>query len=225
LTPPEATETGEFAEFFHTDDLPNKPEPVSHRGAIEASPFMRKLLAPVTAVVVVVVVILLLIWINGGSSGTTQSPAAVGGGPRTNAPGAPTSHSAPPAPTSSTTLPVTTNTRSAGPKPPAGIGPTKHDHPTAPTAMAPVTVLNNSRRTGLAASVAAELRGRKWQVSGVGNQTHTIPVTTVYYASGEHGAAMHLAHDFSSVQRIAPNSAGGIRGSGLTLVVTQSWVL
>jgi hypothetical protein len=219
--------TGEFATFFHTDDLPAKPERVSHRGAIEASPLMQKLLAPVSAVIVVVAVILLLIWINGGSSGTKQSPAAVGGGPRTHAPvGAKPSHPSRPADTptaiqSTPSAPSTAKTHGIPVKAPA----TKHTKPSVPTATAPVTVLNNSRRTGLAALVAAELRGRQWHVSGVGNQTHVIPVTTLYYAPGDHGAAVHLAHDFSSVQRIESNRSAGIHGSGLTLVVTQSWVL
>lgn len=234
-TPPEAApppvlpaapaEAGGFSEFFHTDELPDKPVR-SHRGAIEASPFMQRLLAPVTAVVVVVVVIVLLIWINGGSSGTKQSPAAVGPA-RT--------HHATPAPASAVTSPATSpaTSHAATPtpkvhgipvKPGAGHA-SRTATPVAPTAMAPVTVLNNSRRTGLAAAVAAELRGRKWKVAKVGNQTHVIPVTTVYYAPGQHSAAVHLAHDFSSVQRVAPNGAAGVHGSGLTLVVTQSWVL
>jgi hypothetical protein len=219
-----AAETGEFAEFFHTEDLPDKPVRVSHRGAIEASPLMQKLLAPVTAVAVVVVVILLLIWINGGSSGSKQSPAAVGPGPARSAPVAPSSsHRSRPVdtPTATRSTPSAPKTHGIPVKPQA----TKHAKPGVPTAVAPVTVLNNSRRVGLAAAVAAELRGRGWHVTAVGNQTHVIPVTTLYFAPGEHGAAVHLAHDFASIQRVAPESSGGIRGSGLTLVVTQSWVL
>lgn len=220
----EASETGEFADFFHTEDLPEKPERVSHRGSIEASPFMQKLLAPVTAVVVVVAVILLLIWINGGSSGNNQSPAAVGRGPGHSAPVLPRStDSSPRGATPPATQPIHT---SAPVRPPAPAGHRRNrPTPSVPAARAPVTVLNNSRRTGLAAAVAAELRGRKWHVASVGNQTHVIPVTTVYYAPGEHGAAMHLAHDFSSVSRVEPNRSAGLRGRGLTLVVTESWVL
>lgn len=220
----------EFAEFFHTEDLPDKPQRVSHRGAIEASPIMQRLLAPVTAVVVVVVVILLLIWINGGSSGSKQSPAAVGPAPRTTAPVVPTSrHPSSPTPTSpATTAPPVTG-HSSPAKPSTATGGTgatgRQSRPATSTARAPVTVLNNSRRTGLAAAVAAELRGRKWQVAGVGNQTQVIPVTTVYYPPGQHAAAVHLAHDFASVQRIEPATGAGRHGAGLTLVVTQSWVL
>lgn len=219
-----ASETGEFATFFHTDDLPEKPERVSHRGAIETSPFMQKLLAPVTAVVVVVVVILLLIWINGSSSHKKQSAATVNAGPRHSVPVARTSAR----PSRPVDTPTATRSTPSTPKThgqPVEQQRRKPATSAVSTATAPVTVLNNSRRTGLAAAVAAELRGRKWHVAGVGNQTRVIPVTTVYYPPGERGAAMHLAHDFSSVSRVEPNRSAGLHGSGLTLVVTQSWVL
>jgi cytoskeletal protein RodZ len=225
-TAAESAAQSEFSEFFHTADLPERPAR-SHRGAIETSPFMQKLLAPVTAVIVVVVVILLLIWINGGSSGTQQSPAAVGPGAHTSAPPAGTSHS--PRPTHSsrgrTASPRPSRSTSATATPTQSAHRTKHATPAVTTAMAPVIVLNNSRRTGLAAAVAAELRSRKWSVAGVGNQTHVLPVTTLYYSPGQHAAAVHLRREFSSVQRIAPNRSAGIVGPGLTLVVTQSWVL
>jgi hypothetical protein len=89
--------------------------------------------------------------------------------------------------------------------------------------MAPVNVLNNSRRTGLAHEVAAEVQGRGWTIATVGNLQGLVAETTVYYAPGDEAAAAHLADEFSSIQRIQPDSEGRIHESGLTLVLTRSW--
>jgi hypothetical protein len=224
----EAEET-QLADLFHTDDdLPRARRVRSHRGPFEASAFLDRLLAPVTAVVVVIIVILLMIWINGGSTGTKQLNAVVGAGPRATAPShAPSHHrGTTPAPAPSATLST----------PPAAVGPTPHHHATtrnrgskhrtAPlTATAPLVVLNNSTRSGLAHAVASKAAHKGWSVSQVGNLQRIVAKTTVYYAPGRHAAAVHLAHQFSSVQRIAPNHAGHMHGHGLTLVVTRSWRL
>jgi hypothetical protein len=89
--------------------------------------------------------------------------------------------------------------------------------------MAPVNVLNNSRRTGLAHEVAAEVQERGWAIAMVGNLQGLVPETTVYYAPGDEAAAQHLADEFSSIQRIEPDSEGRLHLSGLTLVLTRSW--
>jgi hypothetical protein len=199
---------------------------------MDASPYLARLMGPVTAVVVVVVVILLLIWINGGSSGSGQSPAAVGPGPVS-----PTKLSPPPhhsaAATPSPHHSVRATPSLGGPthpasKPPgqptATIKPANHKRGQA-AAMAPVTVLNNSTRTGLAHAVAAEVQAKGWQIGAVGNLEGVIAQTTVYYAPGDAAAARHLAADFSSIQRVSPNRAGNIHGNALTLVVTRYWTL
>jgi hypothetical protein len=90
--------------------------------------------------------------------------------------------------------------------------------------MAPVQVLNNSRITGLAHDVAASVQEHGWHVVLIGNFEGLIPETTVYYAPGQHAAAVHLAHDFPEITRVEPNSAVGFDGSGITLVVTRHWV-
>jgi hypothetical protein len=223
------TDDTQLADLFHTDDdLPRARRQRSHLGTIDAPPFLERLLAPVTAVVVVIVVILLLIWINGGSAGTRQSNAAVGAGSRTAAAKpAPGHHRRkPPAPAASATPSI----------PPAAVGPTRHHHaaagtrgshhrPARLTATAPLIVLNNSTRSGLASAVASQATHKGWPVSQVGNLQRIVAKTTVYYAPGRHAAAVHLAHQFASVQRIAPNRAGHMHGHGLTLVVTRSWRL
>jgi hypothetical protein len=210
--PRRQSDTGEFADFFHTDDLPERPgRPRSHRGAI-ASPVSQRLIPPATAVVVVVVVILLLVWINGKPAGK---------GPGAGVITAPTPRSVVPSLNASggSPAPVTSGSPAAV-VPPAS---SPHHRPSALTARAPVTVLNNSRITGLAASVASELRAKRWNVIAVGNLQHLTPETTLYYPPGERAAARHLAHDFGQIQRIVPNSAGGFDTAHLTLVVTRNW--
>jgi len=93
------------------------------------------------------------------------------------------------------------------------------------TAMAPVVVLNNSTISGLAAQVASELRSKGWHIKSVGNQQGIIPVTTLYFASGERAAALHLASEFSQIQRVRSAAQAGITsyGNNLTLVVTRDW--
>lgn len=226
--------TAELAEFFHTEDLPPRAERRSHRGAVEGAPFMERLFAPATAVVVVIVVVLLLIWINGSSSGNGPSAAAIGPGAhhtRSAQSPTPTSPSGPPVPTATparTTVPAPapTSARRASPGTAKSVQPrstksSTRSRPAASTARAPVSVLNNSRRTGLAATVAAQLEAKHWTVSSVGNQQTVIPETTLYYPPGDHAAAVHLSHDFPSIQRIASRAGG----RGMTLVLTASWVL
>ena len=90
--------------------------------------------------------------------------------------------------------------------------------------MAAVQVLNNSRITGLAHDVAGSVQARGWRVVLIGNLEGLIAETTVYYAPGHHAAAVHLAHEFPEIRRIEPNSAAGLDGSGITLVLTRDWV-
>jgi hypothetical protein len=70
--------------------------------------------------------------------------------------------------------------------------------------------------------VAAEIEGKGWTVSAVGNVGGVVAETTVYYPAGELPAARHLAGEFAAIHRVAPQPAG-IRSSGLVLVVTRYW--
>jgi hypothetical protein len=90
--------------------------------------------------------------------------------------------------------------------------------------MATVQVLNNSRITGLAHQVAAEVANQGWQIGIIGNLQGALPETTVFYAPGDKAAAVHLAHEFSSIQRVEPNAAAHLTAKGITLVLTRSWV-
>jgi hypothetical protein len=169
-------------------------------------------------------VIALLVWINGGSSGTSSAALA---SPR----------AVPPSVIPLSSSPVTTPSPSTSSIPSPAPSTTPHHHqpssvavhrhsprPTRLTAMAPVQVLNNSRITGLAHDVAASVQERGWHVVLIGNLQGLIAETTVYYAPGQHAAAVHLAHDFPAIRRVEPNSAAGLDGSGITLVLTRDWV-
>lgn len=174
------------------------------------------MLAPLAAVAVVAIVIALLIVINGHDSHGNSAAGHPTPAASTPAPGG-TSSPTKPARTSSPAKP------SAKPKPKPKPSHSQRPKPVVPTAMAPVQVLNNSRRSGLAHQVAAEVEGRGWQVSKVGNLQGRVAQTTVYFASGDQPAAVHLAHEFSSIRRIEPNARGRIHAGGLTLVLTRYW--
>ena len=218
----------DLADFFHTDDdLPRRtgrprsagsaPQRRAVRSPVETLPFLERLLAPVTAVVVVIVVILLMIWINGSAPDTSRTTAK-----RAALPTVASTHGR-----------GTTLSSARATSPPAAVGPTHHvgaqssrHHKTrVAAAKAPLVVLNNSTRTGLAHTVATQASKKGWHVSRIGNLQTVVAKTTVYYGRGEHAAAVHLAHEFGSVQRVAPNRAGHMHGNGLTLVVTRSWRL
>jgi hypothetical protein len=178
-------------------------------------------------VVVVVVVIVLLIVINGKSPGTGPGAGVVTG--PTVVHGLPTP--TPDASTSATTgAVVSPSVVPYSPTPvtsPRGTASHPSSRPAVATgtARAPVVVLNNSRISGLAHQVAGELAAKGWQIESVGNAQGRLAQTTLYYPTGEHAAARHLAHDFPSIQAIRSADAAGIRshGNDLTLVVTRYW--
>jgi hypothetical protein len=211
------------AQDFPTAEITPPSGGGGHRAAPRLGPLGRGIAAPLAAVAVVVVVIVLLIWINGKPSGKQTGPGVVA------------------APTPSTPVATAPVVPTQAPPSTATTQPTPHATPTKPkatksvqvgnaepvdaTAMAPVVVLNNSTITGLAAQVASELRAKGWHVNSVGNQQAVIPETTLYYGSGERAAALHLAKQFSQIQRVRSAAAAGISsyGSNLTLVVTRDW--
>jgi LytR cell envelope-related transcriptional attenuator len=183
-------------------------------------PLARRLLAPLAAVAVVVVVIVLLIAINGHDPHPKSNSGPVAPATTPTSGLTPSTPSTSPTPrTSKPPAPKKTHKPTPKPRPKRTRKPTSH----VPTAMADVEVLNNSRRTGLAHAVASEVEAKGWHVAFVGNLQGRVAQTTVYYAPGDEAAAQHLAGEFGSIQRVEPDSEGGIHVSGLTLVLTQSW--
>jgi cytoskeletal protein RodZ len=200
------------------DWYPPEP-PRSHRASSGARHTLTRLAAPLTAVLVVVVVIVLLVWINGrgngnGSNATVAPPATPLASPvHTSAPvSSPT-----PRPTHAHHTPTPHPTHHhATPSSSPSVAATD-------TAFAPVSVLNNSRIHGLAHHVAAEVEGRGWTISTVGNLQGRVAETTVFYPPSGFDAAEHLAHEFGQIQRLEPQSEGGLHSTDLVLVVTRFW--
>jgi len=187
--------------------------PTSHRASTPVADSVRRFLAPLAAVTAVVVVIVLLLVLNGPGHSSGPGPAL----------------QPPPAAVTTTPAPVRTTPAPAAKKPTHHATPRRtppvEEPPATATAAArklPVTVLNNSRRTGLAHRAADQLTAGGWPIRQVGNFTGRIPVSTVYYASGQESAARALADQFPAVQRVHPRFRG-LPGSGLTLVVTREW--
>jgi hypothetical protein len=199
--------------------------PSSHRASSGANRALRRIAAPLTAVAVVVVVIVLLIWINGRSDNSPGSAVV-----SATSPAAPPSPSLAPSPVPSPT-PHKRPTPSPSPHrhqpaPHHSTRPHATPSPTASTvapAFAPVDVLNNSRISGLAHHVAAEVESRGWTISAVGNLRGRVAETTVFYPDGGFAAAQHLQSEFGSIDRLLPQSEGGLHSSSLVLVVTRFW--
>ena len=85
-----------------------------------------------------------------------------------------------------------------------------------------VVVLNQTSRSGLAGSVADQLRGKGWTVPAVGNFRGIVPATTVYYPVGEEAAAQAAAESLPTSPRIRPRF-GNLSTARLTVVVTDSY--
>lgn len=132
-----------------------------------------------------------------------------------------------PASTASTSAPATASGSSAAPAGTASPLPSQPAPSTtqaSPAAARPaLDVLNNSRITGLAARAAQQFRDGGWVVASTGNYTGRLSETTVYYPSGDQGAAQQLARQYPQIHRVEPAPAG-FSASQLTVVLTKDWV-
>jgi hypothetical protein len=89
--------------------------------------------------------------------------------------------------------------------------------------MANVRVYNSTHISGMAHQVAAAIAAEGWTVPAVGNMSAVSSSTTLYYSPGARDAARHLAHQFSGIRQIRPNTAASIDYKGLTLILTADW--
>jgi LytR cell envelope-related transcriptional attenuator len=142
------------------------------------------------------------------SASSTRSPSA----PATRATGSPN-------PTDTVTVTVV--------PPPASPRSSAAPPPGTAAARAPLTVLNNSTIGGLADRAAGQAQNRGWQIAQVGNFAGRLPVTTVYYTSGDgsgKAAADELAREFPQINQVLPRYAGlPPTPAGIVLVVTKDW--
>lgn len=101
-----------------------------------------------------------------------------------------------------------------------------------PALKAPVTVLNATKTTGLAAKIAAAIKGGGWETPAIGTYTGTdVAATTVFFTKGnetQRQAALNLMKQFSQVvsgptPRFFEMPAG-IAAPGLVVVITGDWM-
>lgn len=74
----------------------------------------------------------------------------------------------------------------------------------------------------MAARAATTLSRGGWVVALTGNYPHSMSATTVFYPSGQQGAAQALAAQFSAIGKMAP-APDGVSTTHLTLVLGQDW--
>jgi hypothetical protein len=89
--------------------------------------------------------------------------------------------------------------------------------------MANVRVYNSTHISGMAHQVAAAIAAKGWTVPEVGNLGAVSSMTTLYYSPGARDAARHLAHQFSGIRQIRPNTSANLDYHGLTLILTADW--
>jgi hypothetical protein len=83
-----------------------------------------------------------------------------------------------------------------------------------------VVVLNATSRSGLAGQFQRALEAKGWDVVAVGNFRGNVPATTVYYPSGQRGAAEALEAQFDEVTRVR-QAFSGISQTRLTVILTS----
>ncbi|HVS69058.1 MAG TPA: LytR C-terminal domain-containing protein [Mycobacteriales bacterium] len=208
-----------MSEWGPQDDDPGKPGVGRHRApATTGQQLLRRLIAPLIAVAMVAAVIGVLIALRGHSSGNGPGPGVVTA-PTITPIGSPSrSRSASPSMTPTVTITQT------HPPPTPSLRPTRRAHrPAWKTAMAAVRVYNTTHISQLAHHIAAEIAAKGWTVPDVGNMSGVSSSTTLYYSPGSHAAAVHLAHEFSGIRRVRPNSEAALDFHGLTLLITADW--
>lgn len=114
-------------------------------------------------------------------------------------------------PVVTTPTPTPTPTVTAKPKP-------KKPKPAVKRKAVYVEVYNNSNISGLAASTAAEVANRGWNVVGSDNWYGTIAETTVYFPPKLERAAKLLAKDLG-IRRVKP-AIDPMRFDRLTVILT-----
>lgn len=167
------------------------------------------MLPPALALTAVAAVVGLLLVVNGHQPGTAGRGTTADGALRTSGSHSPQAR------------PVVSPAQASAAVPAAS--PAVSPLPAA-APKAPVLVLNNSRIYHLAHSVAGEISGAGWPVTGVGDYTGKLSQTTVYYSPGYEAAAKALTVRFHQVTRVLPRFPDLPGDAPLTLVVTRYWV-
>jgi len=203
-------------------DVPSGPEdvlparPPGRRAKPEPEPTpspLGRLILPVVLLLVAAVAVFAA-W---NQLGTDDADLA--GGP------APTSSASPSASASAKPTASAKPSASAAAKPTAKPSSTPSSSSASPSTSAvvidrsvPVTVLNGTRRTGLAASVAAELRAKGWTVVSIGNWRGNGVETTTVFVDGREDAAATMRRDLEAADA-TEEPIGAMRDNRITVVI------
>jgi hypothetical protein len=193
----------------------SSPEPRRRRGAHRTGRSVVAALMPSVLAVLAVTALVtsLAVWrgeetVQPGAAASTTSPSGASREALSQAPSTSSPANSPAAPSTSAPPPSTDSADQA-------TG-------SADLRDVQVVVLNQTSRSGLAGSVADQLRGKGWNVPAVGNFRGIVPATTVYYPAGEEAAAQAAAESLPTAPRTRPRF-GNLSTTRLTVVVTDSY--
>jgi cytoskeletal protein RodZ len=195
------------------------PDPRVRRGAHRTSRAASATLLPSLLAILAVTSLITALYVWRGEDAKPPSAAASSGSPSPQV-DTTTSPASATGTTAATTEPVKA---SSGPSAThkAKVK-TKADTAAALQASVAIVVLNQTARSGLAATVATQLRGKGWTVSNVGNFRGVVPATTVYYPAGKEAAAAAAAKSLPTPPRILPRF-GNLSTTRLTVIVTTNY--
>lgn len=192
--------------------------PASHRRDDGTPSRIGRVILPL-ALAVVSVVALFAAWAHLVGE---RGDSAAAGQPSTSASGKPAvpSLGASPSPqeTESVEPEPSTSPTSASPTP--SPSPTRTSIPVDRTV--PVTVLNGTRRTGLAATVAADLRSKGWTIVSIGNWRGTGVDTTTVFVEGEQDAAATMRRDLRAADATR-TPIGAMKDGRITVVIMDDY--
>lgn len=204
------------------DDVPAGPEdvlparPPGRRVKPQPDPTpspLGRLILPV-ALLVVAAVAVFAAWNQLGSDGSDVAGGPTSSSSASASPSTSPSASAKPTPSSSPTASASPTPSSSSPSPSASA--------VVIDRSVPVTVLNGTRRTGLAATVATQLRAKGWTVVSIGNWRGSGVETTTVFVNGREDAAATMRRDLKAADA-TEEPIGAMRANRITVVLMDDY--
>jgi LytR cell envelope-related transcriptional attenuator len=193
------------------------PDPGVRRGAHRTSRAASATLLPSLLAILAVTSLITALYVWRGEDAKPPSAAASSGSPSPQP-----DTTTPPASASSTTTATTEPVKTSTSPPATHQAKKKTDTAAELRASVAIVVLNQTVRSGLAATVATQLRTKGWTVSSVGNFRGVVPATTVYYPVGKEAAATAAAKSLPTPSRVLPRF-GNLSETRLTVIVTTNY--
>lgn len=198
------------------DVLPARPPGRRAKPLPEATPSpLGRLILPV-ALLLVAAVAVFAAW---NQLGSDDADVAGGPTPSSSASAKPSASASPSA--SAKPTPSSSPTASASPTP-SSSSPSPSASAVVIDRSVPVTVLNGTRRTGLAATVAAQLRAKGWTVVSIGNWRGGGVDTTTVFVDGREDAAATMRRDLKAADA-TEEPIGAMRTNRITVVVMDDY--